>query len=76
MIARVVIIALAAALSARLTGIFARSIRPQINYPGQRRELRRRPSGGQISALPGFGRQCLVFAVITLAGRKVLRLRL
>jgi len=55
-----------------LTGIYAHSLRQR--FVTQRRGQRGR--GPQFSALPAFASQCAVFALITLAGRKVLRLRL
>ena len=71
-LARMALIALAAALFMGLTGIYAHSLRQR--SVTQRLEQRRR--GPQFRALPAFASQCAVFALITLAGRKVLRLRL
>lgn len=71
-LARMALIAMAAALFMGLTGIYAHSLRQR----SVTQRLKRRGRGPQFRALPTFARQCAVFALIALAGRKVLRLRL
>jgi hypothetical protein len=76
MAGRVVIIALAAIIVIGLTGVYARSLRQPIGRRDERRELRRRQPDGRLSAFPAFTRQCGIFVLIALLGRKALRLRL
>ena len=82
---RIAIIAAAAAVFAGLTFIYARSVTPptsQRSEQGDRRERgkggepRQRPATPQLAEFPAFIGECGLFAVITVAGRKVLRLRL
>jgi hypothetical protein len=69
-------IALAAALFAGLTGMYADSIRRDQGHRASPTELRRRPSQPHLDRLPNFLGQFVVIGLIALAGRVVLRLRL
>jgi hypothetical protein len=75
-LARIAVLALAVTVFAVLTGICARSVSPPGKHRGERAVTFHRPLGARFSALPLFARQCGVFALIALAGRKALRLRL
>jgi hypothetical protein len=74
-VSRIALLAMAAALLIGLTGIFAQSIPPP-RVDQRRMRPRRRPTGPQLSRVPGFLGQIALFSMITLAGRKVLGLRL
>ncbi len=78
-LARLAIIAVAAALFIGLTAVYASTIRPPANRRGEYREFRdrrRRPAGPKLSALPNFLVEGSVVAMIAIAGRMALRLRL
>ena len=97
MLGRIAIIAIAAALFAGLTSIYARIMRPRIYRnppPGDRRDQRargaprdrrgrgeladprRRSDTPQLSRIPEVFQEVVLFALVTFAGRKILRLRL
>jgi hypothetical protein len=84
-VARLAIIAVVAAVFIGLTAVYASTIRPPANRRGEYREFRdlrefrdrrRRPAGPKLSALPNFLVEGSVVAMIAIAGRMVLRLRL
>lgn len=76
-LARIGIIAAAAAVFVGLTGLYAHSIRPPVFRFRPRMFAReRRPPEPRLRALPGFMGECFLFALITVGGRKLLRLRL
>ncbi len=80
---RIVLIAVAATFFAGLTFVYSRTVRPRAERrefrgrgPREQRDPHPRPTEPRPGAFPVFLRQCGVFAVVTLAGRKILRLRL
>lgn len=76
LLARIVLLLLAAAIFIGLTQFYAGSMRPDpVN--AHRRALRRhRPSEPQVSLFPSFLGAGLLLALIAVAGRIVFRLRL
>jgi hypothetical protein len=68
-------ILVAASLFIALTTIWARSIRPK-PLDGRPRLERRRPAAPAIGKFSNFLGHGILFALISLGGRKVLRLRL
>jgi hypothetical protein len=76
-LARLILVAIAAALFVGLAGLWARSIHaPRFkNFRGVPIEVRRPPEP-QFSALPKFLGEGFLIAAIAIAGRKLFRLRL
>ena len=75
MLARLVLISLAAAAFVVLAGLYANSMWPDsVNPSLQARE--HRPSGPNPSRFPSFIGEGILFALLTAAGRIVFRLRL
>ena len=70
-VARLAMIALAAVLFIGLITLYSHSFGPP-----SARERERRNAEPQFKAMPTFLRQYLLFGLIALAGRKILRLRL
>jgi hypothetical protein len=82
-VGRIAMIALAVALFAGLTTMYARTMRPRVfrarvgrGGRGDWSDLRRRPDNVQFGRFPEIFKEGGLFALVTLAGRKILRLRL
>jgi hypothetical protein len=74
--ARIAIIAAAACLCIELSSAYAHSIQPPSKRRPEWQGLHRGPRKPNLNAVPQFTVRCVLFAVITLVGNKVLRLRL
>jgi hypothetical protein len=73
---RVAIIAAAACLCIELSSAYAHSIQAPPKRRLELRGLHRGPPKPNLKAMPQFTVRCVLFAVITLVGNKVLGLRL
>ena len=74
---RIAMIAAAGAVFMGLTVLYAHSIRPPVFRFNPRIFTReRRPPEPRLNAVPKFVGECLLFALITVGGRNLLRLRL
>lgn len=74
---RIGMMSAAAVIFMALTGLYAHSIRPPVFRFNPRIFTReRRPAEPRLNAVPKFVGECFLFALITVGGRKLLRLRL